>query len=59
VDEHYDPNMLPEPQSHVMLNHLYAQSVKDNVLVMACTTRYKFCSNFVSSEKFREVLLKF
>ena len=35
VDEHYDPNMLPEPASHVMLNHLYAQSVKDNVLVMA------------------------
>ena len=41
VDEHYDPNMLPEPTSHVMLNHLYAQSVKDNVLVMACTTRFR------------------
>ena len=41
VDEHYDPNMLPEPASHVMLNHLYAQSVKDNVLVMACTTRFR------------------
>ena len=32
---------LPEPTSHVMLNHLYAQSVRDNMLVLASTTRYK------------------
>jgi hypothetical protein len=33
--------LFAEPTSHVMLNHLYAQSVKDNVLVMACTTRFR------------------
>ena len=32
---------LPEPQSHVMLNHLYAQSIRDNTLVLASTARYK------------------
>ena len=36
-----DPVLLPEPSSHVMLNHLYAQSIRDNLLVMASTTRYK------------------
>ena len=41
IDENSDPNLLPEPSSHVMLNHLYAQSVKDNVLVMASTTRFR------------------
>ena len=32
---------LPEPSSHVMLNHLYAQSIRDNLLVLASTARYK------------------
>ena len=32
---------LPEPTSHVMLNHLYAQSIRDNMLVLASTARYK------------------
>ncbi len=36
-----DPNLLPEPPTHVILNHLYAQSVKDNVLVLATTTRFR------------------
>lgn len=36
-----DPVHLPEPSSHVMLNHLYAQSIKDNILVMASTTRFR------------------
>jgi len=36
-----DPVLLPEPTSHVMLNHLYAQSIRDGMLVMASTARYK------------------
>lgn len=36
-----DRMMLPEPSSHVMLNHLYAQSIRDNLLVLASTARYK------------------
>ena len=40
-NERGDPVLLPEPKSHVMLNHLYAQSIRDNLLVMASTTRYR------------------
>ena len=36
-----DPALLPEPISHVMFQHLYAQSIKDHLLVLASTTRYK------------------
>ena len=36
-----DPIMLERPKSHVMMQHLYAQSIKDNLLVLASTTRYK------------------
>jgi len=39
--ERTDPVLLPEPPTHVMLNHLYAQSIRENLLVMATTTRYK------------------
>jgi len=39
--ERTDPVLLPEPSTHVMLNHLYAQSIRENLLVMATTTRYK------------------
>lgn len=35
-----DPNVLPEP-NHVMLNHLYALSIKDGVMVLSATHRYK------------------
>ena len=35
-----DPTLLLEP-NHVVLNHLYALSIKDNVLVLAATHRYK------------------
>ena len=41
VSDNSDPILVPEPTSHVMVNHLYAQSVKDNVLVMATTTRFR------------------
>jgi len=35
-----DPNVLPEP-NHVMLNHLYALSIKDGVMVLSATHRYR------------------
>lgn len=35
-----DPNVLPEP-NHVMLNHLYALSIKDGVMVLSATHRYQ------------------
>ncbi|XP_061673726.1 5'-AMP-activated protein kinase subunit beta-1b [Syngnathoides biaculeatus] len=35
-----DPTLLPEP-NHVMLNHLYALSIKDGVMVLSATHRYK------------------
>ena len=36
-----DPALLPQPISHVMIQHMYAQSIKDNLLVLASTTRYR------------------
>jgi len=35
-----EPTLLPEP-NHVMLNHLYALSIKDGVMVLSATHRYK------------------
>eukprot|EP00038_Savillea_parva_P009209 m.181983 g.181983 ORF g.181983 m.181983 type:complete len:314 (+) comp15402_c0_seq1:136-1077(+) len=35
-----DPSELPVP-NHVILDHLYAQSVKDSVLVLGATQRYR------------------
>uniref|UniRef100_A0A0N4ZR84 5'-AMP-activated protein kinase subunit beta-1 n=1 Tax=Parastrongyloides trichosuri TaxID=131310 RepID=A0A0N4ZR84_PARTI len=35
-----DPNLLPEP-NHVMLNHLYALSIRDGVMVLSTTHRYR------------------
>ncbi|KAJ3279745.1 hypothetical protein HK104_001184 [Borealophlyctis nickersoniae] len=35
-----DPSVLPVP-NHVTLNHLYACSIRDGVMALACTTRYK------------------
>ncbi|KAI8804373.1 5'-AMP-activated protein kinase beta subunit, interation domain-containing protein [Cladochytrium replicatum] len=35
-----DPSLLPVP-NHVSLNHLYACSIRDGVLALATTTRYK------------------
>merc|ERR1712212_928314 len=34
------PTLLPEP-NHVMLNHLYALSIKDGVMVLSTTQRFK------------------
>ena len=41
INSRSDRVRLPEPTSHVMLNHLYAQSIRDNMLVLASTARYK------------------
>jgi len=35
-----EPTLLPEP-NHVMLNHLYALSIKDGVMVLSSTQRYR------------------
>jgi len=35
-----EPTLLPEP-NHVMLNHLYALSIKDGVMVLSTTQRFK------------------
>ncbi|KAJ8328355.1 galactose metabolism-related protein [Batrachochytrium dendrobatidis] len=35
-----DPYILPVP-THVTLNHLYACSIRDGVMAIGCTTRYK------------------
>ncbi|KAI8381518.1 immunoglobulin E-set, partial [Radiomyces spectabilis] len=35
-----DNSVLPEP-NHVTLNHLYACSIKDNVMALSTTTRYR------------------
>lgn len=40
LPEHLEPSILPEP-NHVMLNHLYALSIKDGVMVLSSTGRYK------------------
>ncbi|KAL5008302.1 hypothetical protein ScPMuIL_013883 [Solemya velum] len=37
---HYEPTLLPEP-NHVMLNHLYALSIKDGVMVLSATHRFR------------------
>ncbi|KAJ1735728.1 hypothetical protein LPJ61_000380 [Coemansia biformis] len=37
---HDDPNVLPVP-NHVVLNHLYACSIKDNVMAVSSTSRYR------------------
>ncbi|XP_070180227.1 5'-AMP-activated protein kinase subunit beta-2-like isoform X2 [Littorina saxatilis] len=37
---HCEPSLLPEP-NHVMLNHLYALSIKDGVMVLSATHRFR------------------
>eukprot|EP00053_Salpingoeca_punica_P010555 m.94879 g.94879 ORF g.94879 m.94879 type:complete len:325 (-) comp15430_c0_seq1:292-1266(-) len=47
-----DPTQLPEP-NHVMLNHLYALSIKDHVMVLGVTHRYR--KKFVTSVLYKPV----
>uniref|UniRef100_A0A0B7BBF5 5'-AMP-activated protein kinase subunit beta-1 n=1 Tax=Arion vulgaris TaxID=1028688 RepID=A0A0B7BBF5_9EUPU len=37
---HVEPSHLPEP-NHVMLNHLYALSIRDSVMVLSATHRFR------------------
>lgn len=47
-----DPIQLPVP-NHVMLNHLYALSIRDGVLVLGATHRYR--EKYVTTVLFRPV----
>ncbi|KAI6191722.1 AMPKBI domain-containing protein [Aphelenchoides bicaudatus] len=47
-----DPNVLPEP-NHVMLNHLYALSIKDGVMVLSATNRHR--RKFVTTILYRNL----
>lgn len=40
VHQSYEPSLLPEPQ-HVMLNHLYALAIRNGVMALSATGRYK------------------
>ncbi|CAL8102784.1 unnamed protein product [Calicophoron daubneyi] len=49
---HCDPNLLPPP-NHVIVNHLYALSIKDGVIVLSVITRYR--QKFVSTVFYRPI----
>lgn len=49
---HYDPNLLPEP-NHVMLNHMYALSIKDGVMVLSLILRYR--KKFVTTVLYKPI----
>lgn len=49
-----DPTLLSEP-NHVTLNHLYALSIKDNVLVLAASRRYR--EKYVTTLMYKPVQL--
>lgn len=40
IPPHCEPTLLPEP-NHVMLNHLYALSIKNGMMVLSATHRYR------------------
>lgn len=40
VHASYEPSLLPEP-NHVMLNHLYALAIRNQVMALSATSRYK------------------
>ncbi|ORZ03884.1 5'-AMP-activated protein kinase beta subunit, interation domain-domain-containing protein [Syncephalastrum racemosum] len=50
-----DNSVLPEP-NHVTLNHLYACSIKDNVMALSTTTRYR--KKYVTTMYYRPVAPK-
>ncbi|BHF69534.1 5'-AMP-activated protein kinase subunit beta-2 [Sparganum proliferum] len=49
---HCDPNLLPQP-NHVMLNHMYALSIKDGVIVLSAISRYR--QKFVSTVLYKPI----
>eukprot|EP00117_Sycon_ciliatum_P001741 scpid37579/ scgid2910/ 5&apos len=52
-DPRCDPTVLPTPD-HVLLNHLYALSIKDGVMVLATTQRYQH--KFVTTLLYKPVV---
>lgn len=40
IPKDWEPGLLTQP-NHVILNHLYALSVKDKILILSCTNRYR------------------
>ncbi|XP_018902990.1 5'-AMP-activated protein kinase subunit beta-1 isoform X2 [Bemisia tabaci] len=48
-----EPTLLPEP-NHVMLNHLYALSIKDGVMVLSATHRYR--KKYVTTLLYKPIL---
>lgn len=40
VAQHCEPSLLPEP-NHVMLNHMYALSIKEGIMVLSTIHRYR------------------
>jgi len=53
TDQSTDPTLLPEPQ-HVLLNHLYALTVRDGVMVLGATHRYK--RKYVTTMLYKPIL---
>jgi len=53
TDQSKDPTLLPEPQ-HVLLNHLYALTVRDGVMVLGATHRYK--RKYVTTMLYKPIL---
>ena len=49
-----DPTVLPVPH-HVMLNHLYALSIRDKVMVLATTTRFQ--QKYVTTVLYKPVMI--
>eukprot|EP00118_Oscarella_pearsei_P025890 m.308976 g.308976 ORF g.308976 m.308976 type:complete len:243 (+) comp45220_c0_seq1:82-810(+) len=47
-----DPSLLAEPQ-HIMLNHLYAKSIHDEVLMVSTTHRYK--QKYVTTMLYKDI----
>jgi len=47
-----EPTLLPMP-NHVLLNHMYALSIKDQVMVMSATTRFR--RKFVTTILYRPI----
>ncbi|XP_063901161.1 5'-AMP-activated protein kinase subunit beta-1-like [Zophobas morio] len=52
-----DPSLLPIP-NHVLLNHLYALSISDGVMVLGMTHRYQKNSFPTDTQKFRRLFLR-
>ncbi|EDO33540.1 predicted protein [Nematostella vectensis] len=53
IVDHDDPSLLPEPD-YVSLNHLYALSIKDGVMTLSATFRYR--EKFVTTLLYKPIV---